>query len=95
MIHFPYRSDRDIIFIKLVNYKFQGRWFIQFKIQYQLRIKGLKATCVKTLGDRTFACVGQSLWNTLTSDIGSIQSDQGFKQVLKTFLFPLAPIRVQ
>ena len=27
-------------FIELVKYKFQGGWLIQFKIQYQLRIKG-------------------------------------------------------
>ena len=37
-------------FIKLVKYKFQGGWFIQFKIQYQLRIKGPKTKCIKTLG---------------------------------------------
>ena len=43
---------RQRYFIKLVNFKSQGGWFIQFKIQYQLRIKGPKATCVKTLGDR-------------------------------------------
>ena len=36
-------------FIELVKYKFQGGWFIQFKIQYQLRIKSPKAKCIKTL----------------------------------------------
>ena len=43
---------RQGYFIKLVNFNSQGGWFIQFKIQYQLRIKGPKATCLKTLGDR-------------------------------------------
>ena len=39
----------------------------------------------------TFAGVGPaSLWNTLPSDIRSIQSVQGFKQAQKTFLFGLA-----
>ena len=82
---------RQEYFIKLVKYTFQGGLFIQFKIQYQLRIKGPKIKCIKTLGHRTFARVGPaSLWNTLPSDIRSIQSVQGFKQVLKTFLFRLA-----
>ena len=77
--------------IELVKYKFQGGWFIQFKIQYQLRIKGPKTKCIKTLRDRTFAqIVSQSLWNTHPLSIRSIQSDQGFKQALKTFLFRLA-----
>ena len=77
-------------FIELLKYKFQGGWFIQFKIQYQLRIKSPKAKCVKTLGDRTLAHVSQSLWNSHPSSIRSIQSNQGFKQALKTFLFRLA-----
>ena len=82
---------RQEYFIKLVKYTFQGGLFIQFKIQYQLRIKGPKIKCIKTLGHRTFARIGPaSLWNTLPSDIRSIQSVQGFKQVLKTFLFRLA-----
>ena len=78
-------------FFELLKYKFQGGLFIQFKIQYQLRIKGPKAKHIKTLGHRTFARVGlASLWNTLPSDIRSIQSVQGFKQALTTFLFRLA-----
>ena len=53
-------------FIELLKYKFQGGLFIQFKIQYQLTIKHPKTKCIKTLGHRTFACVGPaSLWNTL------------------------------
>ena len=41
---------RQEYFIEIVKYKLQGGWFIQFKIQYQLRIKGAKTKCIKTLG---------------------------------------------
>ena len=39
---------RQEYFIEIVKYKLQGGWFIQFKIQYQLRIKGPKTKCIKT-----------------------------------------------
>ena len=55
-------------------------------VSYELKVPKTK-WC---LGDRAFAGVGPSLWNTLPSVISSIQSDQGFKQALKTFLFRLA-----
>ena len=51
-------------FIELVKYKFQGRWFTQFKIQYtyQLKIKGPQnIKRIKILGDRAFGGVGPSL----------------------------------
>ena len=53
----PIQIGREY-FIELVKHKFQGGWFIQFEIQYQLRIKRPKAKCIKTLGDRSFARVG-------------------------------------
>ena len=44
-------------------------------------------TKYKTLENRAFARVGPSVWNTLPSADRSTRSVQGFKQVLKTFLF--------
>ena len=69
-------------FIKLVKCKFQGGWFIQFKIQYQLRIlKVPKTKHIKTLGDKTFArvAIGPSLWNTLPSSYQEYPECSGFQ----------------
>ena len=126
-------------FMELFKYKFQGGWFIKFKIQYQLRawllfslllvFRKAEVSAKRVTGDepqgtmgreqtagispvvsfppsfartfsskerrlgtrQAFAGVGPaSLWNTLPSAIRSIQSVQGFKRVLKTFLFRLA-----
>ena len=44
----PIQIGREY-FIELVRYKFQVGWFIQFKIQYQLRIKGPETKCVETV----------------------------------------------
>ena len=43
-----------------------------------------------SLGNRAFAYVGLSPWNTLPSAIRSIHSVQGLKKALKTLLFCLA-----
>ena len=64
-----------------------GSYNLRFITSFELKVP--KTKC-KTLGDRTFACLGPSLWSTLPSAIRSIRSVQGLKQALKTFLFPLA-----
>ena len=58
---------------------------MQFKIQYQLRIKGPKTKCIKTLGLLlVLAPHCGTLYSSFIYQEYSILSVQGFKQALKT-----------
>ena len=43
--------------------------------------------CYKSWGERAFACVGPSLWNSLPSHLRNMSSKESFKIELKTYLF--------
>ena len=94
MIHCPYRSDRNIS-SNWWNVSFKEGRFIQFKIQYQLRIlKVPKTKRIKTLGDKTFARVGPSLWNTLPSSCQEYPECSGFQAGAKDLFvsFDICPM---
>ena len=72
---------------KLLSFKEGASYSLRSITSKELKVS--KTKC-KTLGDRAFALLGPSLWNTLPWAIRRIWSVQGLKQALKTFLFPLA-----
>ena len=47
-------------------------------------------SCLRSCGDRSFVFVGPSLWNSLPRTIRAAETLQGFKKLLKTYLFSLA-----
>ena len=80
-------TELSVYLKKLQSFKESGTYSIRSKTSCELKVPKTKH---KTLGNRAFTRVGPSLWNTLPSAIRNIRSVQGFKQVLKTFLFRLA-----